>query len=94
MKFQWTIGRKLVGLSVLALAFLGAVAATGYLAATGLARATAEILQDGAAIKHQMQADQAHDAMRADVLAALQRRSSGSWTNTRTSSRCRCSSWT
>ena len=72
MKFQWTIGRKLVGLSVLALAFLGVVGATGYLAVASLTRATEQILQDGAALKHQMEADQAHDAMRADVLAALQ----------------------
>jgi methyl-accepting chemotaxis protein len=72
MKFQLTISRKLLGLSTIALAFVLAVGATGYLAATSLTAATQDILQDGAALRNQMHADMANDALRADVLTALQ----------------------
>ena len=72
MRFDWTISRKLLALCTTAFLFLVAVGAAGFLAATTLTRATQQILGDGAALKHQMQADMAHDALRADVLAALQ----------------------
>jgi methyl-accepting chemotaxis protein len=72
MKFQLTISRKLLGLSSVALCFVLAVGITGYVAATSLTAATQDILQDGAALRNQMQADMAHDALRADVLTALQ----------------------
>jgi methyl-accepting chemotaxis protein len=71
MTFQFTISRKLLALSLVALLFVVAVGTTGYLAASSLTRATAHIVQDGTALKHQMQADMAHDALRADVLTAL-----------------------
>lgn len=72
MTFQWTISRKLAGLVALALAFIVAVAATGLLAAAQLTRANERMLQDGVALRHQMRADQAHDALRANVLAAIE----------------------
>jgi methyl-accepting chemotaxis protein len=72
MQFQFTISRKLFGLSAVALAFVLTVGATGYLAAVALTDAARDILRDAAALRYQMQADQAHDALRADVLSALQ----------------------
>jgi methyl-accepting chemotaxis protein len=72
MHFQFTISRKLFALSGIALFFVVAVGATGSVATRSLTRASADILRTGAALQYQMQADQAHDAMRADVLAAMQ----------------------
>jgi methyl-accepting chemotaxis protein len=72
MAFHFTISRKLLALGTIALAFVAGVGATGFVAARMLTAATHDILMDAAALKHQMQADMAHDAMRADVLAALQ----------------------
>jgi methyl-accepting chemotaxis protein len=71
MKFRFTIQRKLFGFGLLGLAFVLVVGATGYGAASRLAGAAEQILYNGAALKYQMQADQAHDALRSDVLAAL-----------------------
>ncbi|HEX7891625.1 MAG TPA: methyl-accepting chemotaxis protein [Ramlibacter sp.] len=72
MTFQFTISRKLLALGTLALAFVIGVGATGVLAARLLTTATQDILRDASALKQQMTADQAHDAMRGDVLSALQ----------------------
>jgi len=66
-----TIRNKLFALSGLGLAFVCAVGATGYVAATRLAGAAGKIGDTGAALMTQMTADQDHDALRADVLAAL-----------------------
>jgi methyl-accepting chemotaxis protein len=72
MSFQFTISRKLFALTAAALTFVAAVGTTGFLAAVSLESATAQIQANGEALKHQLQADMAHDALRADVLAALQ----------------------
>ena len=72
MNFQLTISRKLVALGGLALAFVLAVGATGYFAAGSLIAATQQVLSEGVALRNQMTADQAHDALRADVLAAME----------------------
>src|SRR4051812_7343632 len=66
-----TIQRQLFALSGLGLAFVLAVGATGHLAASRLATAAGHITVAGSALKNQLQADQAHDALRSDVLAAL-----------------------
>ncbi|HEY0822243.1 MAG TPA: methyl-accepting chemotaxis protein [Ramlibacter sp.] len=71
MNFQWTIGRKLVGLSLVALAFLAIVGGTGYLAAGQLTTTSEHLLDAQEAIRLQMDADMAHDAVRADVFGAL-----------------------
>ena len=70
MNFNFTIQRKLLGLSMLALTFVVAVGATGFHAASRLATAAEDIANTGSALKSQLQADMAHDALRADVLAA------------------------
>src|SRR3954463_187043 len=69
MKF--TIQNKLFALSGLGLLFICAVGATGYVAATRLTDAAGKIGDTGSALMTQMTADQDHDALRADVLAAL-----------------------
>ena len=69
MKF--TIQNKLFALSGLGLLFVCAVGATGYVAATRLTGAAGKIVDTGSALMTQMTADQDHDALRADVLAAL-----------------------
>ena len=71
MNFQLTISRKLVAFSGLALAFVLAVGAAGYFATGSLSAATQQVLRDGVTLRNQMTADQAHDALRADVLAAV-----------------------
>jgi methyl-accepting chemotaxis protein len=71
MSIRLTIQGKLLVLGFVGLAFVGIVGATGYAAATRLAGAGERIVGDGAALKNQMSADQAHDALRADVLAAI-----------------------
>ena len=68
-KLNLTIQRKLFALSLIG--FVIAVGATGFFAARRLARAAEHIANGGSALKSQLQADQAHDALRSDVLAAL-----------------------
>jgi len=71
MTFHLTIRHKLFALGLAGLAFVLAVGATGYASATRLAGSATRIADDGSALKNQLQADMAHDALRADVLAAL-----------------------
>ena len=71
MKFQLTIARKLLGLSVLAVLTIAAIGIAGLYARHFLTVGADRVLAAQAALRHQMQADQAHDALRGDVLAAL-----------------------
>jgi methyl-accepting chemotaxis protein len=71
MGFRFTIARKLAGLALLALLFVAAVGATGYAATIYQDDSAAQMLLAESALKNQLEADQAHDALRADVLAAL-----------------------
>ena len=71
MKFRFSISGKLLALGGIGLFFVMVVGAAGYAATASLADANRQILDDGSALKFQMQADQAHDALRADVLASL-----------------------
>ncbi len=71
MNVRFTISGKLLALSGIALFFVILEGVAGYVAVHSLADATRQIRDDGAALKYQMQADQAHDALRADVMASL-----------------------
>ena len=71
MNLKLTIQRKLFLLSLIGLGFVLAVGGAGYLATTRLAGAAEDNVNRSLALKRQMSADQAHDALRADVLAAL-----------------------
>ena len=71
MTLRFTIPGKLLALSGVAVFFVIAVGAAGYATTRSVADATRQILDDGAALKFHMQADMAHDALHADVLAAL-----------------------
>eukprot|EP01114_Cavostelium_apophysatum_P015301 TRINITY_DN4137_c0_g3_i2.p1 TRINITY_DN4137_c0_g3~~TRINITY_DN4137_c0_g3_i2.p1 ORF type:complete len:579 (-),score=188.38 TRINITY_DN4137_c0_g3_i2:62-1798(-) len=53
------------------LLFCGAVGLIGYLSVSSVDRSMDAISVNGSALGHQMQADMMHDALRADVLAAL-----------------------
>src|SRR6187551_2275016 len=71
MKFQLTIARKLLGLSVLAVLTIALIGIAGLYARHFLTVGADRVLAAQEALRHQMQADQAHDALRGDVLAAL-----------------------
>jgi methyl-accepting chemotaxis protein len=71
MKFQLTIARKLFGLSLLAFVFLLTVGVAGLVARHYLTVSSDRMLVAQEVLHHQMAADQAHDALRADVLAAM-----------------------
>ena len=71
MTLHLTIERKLMALGLLGLAFVLALGGTGYDAASRLAASATRLSVGGSALKNQLQADMAHDALRADVLAAL-----------------------
>jgi methyl-accepting chemotaxis protein len=71
MKVEFTIKQRLFALSFGCIAFVAAVAATGYFAVSDLTRAKDEIVLNGSALQHQLEADMAHDALRGDVLAAF-----------------------
>jgi methyl-accepting chemotaxis protein len=66
-----TIQRRLLLSNLVALLLAGVVALIGYRAVNALDVALETITTNGSTIKNQVQADQAHDALRADVLAAL-----------------------
>ena len=71
MKLTLTIQTKLLALSLGSLIFVLAVGATGYVASARLTAAAEQVSTAGSALKSQLEADQAHDALRGDVLAAL-----------------------
>jgi methyl-accepting chemotaxis protein len=66
-----TIKSQLVLLNAGATFCIAIVALIGYLAVTSLDNAMDDISGNGSAMKDQMSADQTHDALRADVIAAL-----------------------
>ena len=68
---RFTIRQRMLAWNVTAIAFVVMVGGIGELAVGQLDGAMDAITGNGSAIRHQMQADQAHDALRADVLAAL-----------------------
>ena len=71
MKFKLTIAQKFAGLCGLALAFLLVVGTAGFRATTHLAESADSLLTDASAVKYNLQADMAHDALRGDVMAAM-----------------------
>ena len=71
MTIHMTIRNKLLALSLGSVFFVAVVGATGLLASQQLKSASAQIETSAEALRNQMQADQAHDALRGDVLAAL-----------------------
>jgi methyl-accepting chemotaxis protein len=68
---KFSIRRRLLASNLASIAFVAVVGGIGYLAVTRLDGAMDAITDNGAALKDQMAADQVHDALRADVLAAL-----------------------
>jgi methyl-accepting chemotaxis protein len=73
-----TIKLRLLLSNIVTLSFVGMVGLIGYLAVHLLDGSMDAIHSNGAAIKDQLQADQAHDALRADVMAALLAAADGS----------------
>src|SRR5687768_16720215 len=67
-----TIRQRLRVSNTIVLIFAGLVGLIGYLAVQSLDRSMDAIGVNGAAITDQLQADMMHDALRADVLGALQ----------------------
>ncbi|MFC5459121.1 methyl-accepting chemotaxis protein [Massilia niabensis] len=68
---QLTIKSRLLLSSLATLVFVGMVGLIGYFAVQALDEAMDGVTTNGAVIKDQLQADMAHDALRADVLSAL-----------------------
>ena len=66
-----SIKKKLLLSNLANLVFVALVGVIGYVAVQTLNGSMDAIQSNGAAIKNQLQADQAHDALRADVLAAF-----------------------
>jgi methyl-accepting chemotaxis protein len=71
MKFNFTIQRKLIAFSLIALVFTSVIGATGYWNATKLGSAKDEIMRNSSVIKLQLQADQVRGALYANVLTAI-----------------------
>ncbi|MCG2593340.1 methyl-accepting chemotaxis protein [Ramlibacter sp. XY19] len=71
MKFQLTIARKLIGLSIVAVACLAASGFAGLVARHYLTVGADRVLLAQEALRAQAAADQAHDALRGDVLSAM-----------------------
>jgi methyl-accepting chemotaxis protein len=67
----FSIKSRLLASNLGAIAFVALVGSIGYLGVGQLDAAMDSITDNGSAIKDQMGADQVHDALRADVLAAL-----------------------
>ena len=71
MKFNFTILRKLISFSLIALVFISVVGGAGYWVATKLGNAKDDIMQNSSDIKLQLQADQARSLIYADVLTSI-----------------------
>jgi methyl-accepting chemotaxis protein len=72
-----TVKKRLLLSNMSTLAFVALVGLIGFYAVRNIDHAMAAISLNGSAIKAQLQADQAHDALRSDVLAAMLAASSG-----------------
>jgi methyl-accepting chemotaxis protein len=68
---QWSIKRKLLGVTIISLVFLAAVSATGYWGITAVERTTAEVAATGSAIRNHIEAGVYNDATRADIAAVF-----------------------
>ena len=68
---QLTVAQRLLGAAAIAVGIVLASGLIGYVQIARLDRGGDEAARAASAIRQQMQADQAHDALRADVLAAL-----------------------
>lgn len=68
---QWTISKKLYVLGGAGLFMALAIGGTGYWAITQLNAGIAEVVTTSAALRNHLEADMMHDALRADVFAAL-----------------------
>jgi methyl-accepting chemotaxis protein len=71
MRFRWTIAVKLMFLALVATTFLVVVAAAGYWGMS-FESSGREILENQALLRNHLQAVNAHDAIRADLFAALE----------------------
>ncbi len=66
-----TIRTKLYGLSVAGLFFALAVAVAGYWGTSRVGQSLSDVFNTSSALRNHLEADMMHDALRADVLAAL-----------------------
>ena len=66
-----TIRQKMLAFSLLGLVFVLTVGGIGYAAVSRLADSAQRITATSSALKHQMQADMMHDALRGDALRAM-----------------------
>jgi methyl-accepting chemotaxis protein len=66
-----SIRGKLLAAGFLSLVFLLVVGTTGFVCAERLHQAEDDVVNDGAALRFQMEVDQLHDAFRGDVFAAV-----------------------
>jgi len=71
MKLRLTVAQRLLGSSAIAIGCVLVAGAVGYWLIVKIGSSGAEATRAASAIKTQMQADQSHDALRADVMAAL-----------------------
>ncbi len=71
MTFNFTIQRKLISFSLIALVFTSVVGGSGYWVATKLGSAKDEIMLNSSVIKLQLQVDQARSLLYSDVLSAI-----------------------
>jgi hypothetical protein len=71
MTFQFTIARKLVGLGLFAILSLAASGIAGLVARHYLTVGADQVLGAQQALRQNLEADQAHDVLRGDVLAAM-----------------------
>ena len=68
---QWTIKRKLLGLSSIGMLIALLVGLTGYWGLVQLNTSIDHMTMSDIALRNHMEGDMMHDALRADVLAAL-----------------------
>jgi methyl-accepting chemotaxis protein len=71
MNFSLTLRHRLITVTAMGLLFVTMIAGTGYWVITQITGAMSGIVTTSTALRQQMQADMMHDALRADVYAAL-----------------------
>jgi len=71
MALNITIRQKLTGFSLMGLGFVLVVGAAGLLASQRQSAAAQHMADNTSALKHQMEADMMHDALRGDAIRAL-----------------------
>src|SRR5262245_36412831 len=67
----WTVGVRFFSISAIGIAMVGVIGAAGYVGLRSVNSKVGKMAEASSALRHQVEGDMMHDALRADVFASL-----------------------